>query len=397
MWFGITERHGTSCLHTAIAPCASHITGWSHRQKISAWGREKRATSAGCGRDHGRDPRFAVTLRGVGAALGLSDPTPFQHVRGAETKNDPLRVAAVLLPNPLHACGHSRWQTPDHTSRCLCVCWLLRSLFSPALYSYVHMYSSMSRLSRVNGGYMHGYRTRRAYELYKVSAGPGCARGDVWRTNTICGRDFGKTALWTRLRGTVPQRHELHAPRCACTGGEVWPHDAAPSAAAMARSKMVLPRLKMQPRKNCGLVRSEATSSPIVLAGGGGRLFGIAVGTPFLSAISRTPVKGSSSSDSSGVDAARRRASSAAKLADKSPPSSLMRAGRILDGKNLMFREAPVDHAAIGKRRRGSIAQICRPLPVSCVHTPGTVYSNSQTINFHFARAQHPNLWSSPH
>ena len=164
MWFGITERHGTSCLHTAIAPCASHITGWSHRQKISAWGREKRATSAGCGRDHGRDPRFAVTLRGVGAALGLSDPTPFQHVRGAETKNDPLRVAAVLLPNPLHACGHSRWQTPDHTSRCLCVLAVACALFPRSVFlcTYVLLYvtpQSSKRWLHAWLSYTSGLRT----------------------------------------------------------------------------------------------------------------------------------------------------------------------------------------------------------------------------------------------
>eukprot|EP00966_Prymnesium_polylepis_P307334 7102084-Prymnesium_polylepis.1 len=87
---------------------------------------------------------------------------------------------------------------------------------------------------------------------------------------------------------------------------------------------MMLPSEKTHPNRNCGLTNRSATSSLMVLAGGGGGRFGIETGTPSLRTISRTPVKGSSfptgaafPSDVGCVPARCLRASSAAKLDER--------------------------------------------------------------------------------
>ena len=143
-------------------------------------------------------------------------------------------------------------------------------------------------------------------------------------------------------------------------------HDAALSAAAMAKSSPALMAEMRTPKPKRGFCSRSATSPRCVVAGGGGGRFGIERGFPALSrTISRTPVKGGGSSAGSSGRRPSRRSCSAANCAARSLSICITRQARrrcMCDEAAAALRASAGSSGRYAAAARGSSSRAIEPM-----------------------------------
>ena len=143
-------------------------------------------------------------------------------------------------------------------------------------------------------------------------------------------------------------------------------HDAALSAAAMAKSSPALMAEMRTPKPKRGFCSRSATSPFCVVAGGGGGRFGIERGFPALSrTISLTPVKGGGSSAGSSGRRPSRRSCSAANCAARSLSICITRQARrrcMCDEAAAALRASAGSSGRYAAAARGSSSRAIEPM-----------------------------------